>query len=171
MHELISFQSHRACLSLDCVSQSHWLLNLREGARTGLPGLAQFGWHHVPCPAPPHHFSLNYSLSHLQAIMWRIYFLVWEYTITVVLFPYGSVSPFPWSSCQGVSGVPAQPRVWWWVCARPAPVGLMSRGCAVLLPFSSCYLTTRISHGIWLSSVSFFPLFFLVPSWRSGAKW
>lgn len=42
-------------------------------------------------------------------------------------------------------------------------------GSCLFLPVN--YLTTRISHGICLSSLSFFPLFFLVPDWRSGAKW
>lgn len=150
---------------------SHWLLNLREGAWAGLPGLAQFGWHHVPFPAHPHHFSLNYSLSHLSSNHRADLFFVlgiWHYHCAVSIqkcltFPMGLLSGCQWGTSTAKGVVVS-------LCMATL-VGLTSRGCAVVLPFCSCYLTTRTSHGICLSSLSFFPpLFFSCPRLKVRCK-
>lgn len=64
----------------------------------------------------------------------------------------------------------AQHGIWQWVCAWPAPVVLMDRGCAMILSFSFFSLTTGISYSTWLSSLLVFLLFFLCSRLRVRCK-
>lgn len=146
------------------------LLNLREGAWTALPGLAQPGWHHVPFPAQPHHFSLNCSLSHLSSNHRADLFFVlgichYHRAVSIqkcLSFPLGLLSGCQWgtstakeslcmASCCGID----EQRMCW----GPAFFWL-------LLNYKN--FSWHLALQPFLLSLFFF---FLVPDWRSGAKW
>lgn len=131
----------------------------------------------MPFPAHLHHFSLNYSLSHLPSNHTVDLFLLWEYAITVVLYLHiempqlfhkASVRGSTWSTwpqtflgpCCGAPRVPAQQRLPHHCTSGFVPSQLQWFWWTedVLWSCLSLYLITVISHSDSpaLRSFSFF---------------